>query len=49
MQTILGAGGVIGRELAKNLTQYTEKIRLVSRNPGPVNASDETFAAGEPC
>lgn len=44
MQTILGAGGVIGRELAKTLPQYTDKIRLVNRNPKKVNLSDETFA-----
>ena len=33
MQTILGSTGVIGNELAKALPQYTNKIRLVSRNP----------------
>ncbi len=43
MQTILGAGGVIGRELAKELPRYTDHIRLVSRNPERVNADDETF------
>ncbi|MCB0684622.1 MAG: hypothetical protein KDC32_27455, partial [Saprospiraceae bacterium] len=31
MQTILGAGGAIGIELAKALPQYTDRIRLVSR------------------
>ena len=41
MQTILGAGGVIGTELAKALTTYTQEIRLVSRNPKKVNPSDE--------
>lgn len=46
MQTILGAGGAIGSELAKALCQqYTEKIRLVSRNPTKVNPTDELFAA----
>jgi len=45
MQTILGANGIIGIELAKNLTQYTGKIRLVSRHPRKVNATDETYAA----
>jgi nucleoside-diphosphate-sugar epimerase len=45
MQTILGATGVIGKELAKALPSYTEKIRLVSRNPKPVNAGDELVAA----
>ncbi len=33
MQTILGAGGSIGIELAKSLTSYTTDIRLVSRTP----------------
>lgn len=45
MQTILGAGGVIARELAKNLPQYTNRIRLVSRNPQKVNPNDELFPA----
>ncbi len=45
MQTILGAGGAIGIELAKALKGYTEKIRLVSRHPERVNETDETFAA----
>ena len=41
MQTILGAGGDISALLAKELTTYTSQIRLVSRNPQKVNASDE--------
>jgi nucleoside-diphosphate-sugar epimerase len=45
MQTILGASGIIGIELAKSLTQYTENIRLVSRNPKKINPKDELFAA----
>lgn len=45
MQTILGAGGAIGTDLAKELTHYTDKIRLVSRHPKKVNDSDELFAA----
>jgi nucleoside-diphosphate-sugar epimerase len=45
MQTILGAGGVIGDELAKVLTEYTDLIRIVSRNPKKVNDTDEIFAA----
>jgi nucleoside-diphosphate-sugar epimerase len=43
MQTILGANGTIGSVLAKELMNYTDKIRLVSRNPRKVNASDELF------
>lgn len=45
MQTILGANGVIGRELALSLPQYTERVRLVSRNPKKVNERDELLAA----
>jgi nucleoside-diphosphate-sugar epimerase len=45
MQTILGSNGVIGRDLAKILPKYTDKIRLVSRNPKKVNPSDEIFSA----
>lgn len=45
MQTILGSSGIIGKELAKTLTQYTNKIRLVSRSPKKVNQTDELFTA----
>jgi nucleoside-diphosphate-sugar epimerase len=45
MQTILGAGGAIGNELAKALPQYTDKIRLVSRKPKRINDSDQLFPA----
>ena len=45
MQTILGAGGSIGIELAKSLKAYTQDIRLVSRNPKKVNDSDILFPA----
>jgi nucleoside-diphosphate-sugar epimerase len=44
-QTILGAGGSIGIELAKALNDYTSDIRLVNRNPKKVNSSDNLFAA----
>ena len=40
MQTILGSGGAIGTDLAKALTQYTDEIKLVSRNPKKVNERD---------
>jgi nucleoside-diphosphate-sugar epimerase len=43
MQAILGANGTIGSLLAKELINYTDKVRLVSRNPRKVNASDELF------
>ncbi|PZF72446.1 NAD-dependent epimerase/dehydratase family protein [Taibaiella soli] len=45
MQTILGAGGAIGLELAKALPVYTTDIRLVSRNPQKVNDTDELYSA----
>ena len=37
MQTILGANGTIGSALAKELRTYTDKIRLVGRNPKRIN------------
>jgi nucleoside-diphosphate-sugar epimerase len=40
MQVILGSGGAIGSDLAKELKKYTEKIRLVSRNPKKINDND---------
>ncbi len=43
MQTILGAGGAIGIPLAKELKNYTGRIRLVGRNPKKVNETDELF------
>ncbi len=45
LQTVLGAGGSIGVELAKALPEYTNRIRLVSRTPKKVNDNDELMAA----
>ena len=45
MQTILGANGIIGKELSKNLIAFTTEIRQVSRNPKRVNPTDELVAA----
>ncbi len=45
MQTILGANGTIGSILAKELLNYTDRIRLVSRHPNRVNSTDELFSA----
>ncbi|MDX9783061.1 MAG: NAD-dependent epimerase/dehydratase family protein [Bacteroidales bacterium] len=45
MQTILGSGGGIGIPLARELMNYTNQIRLVSRNPRKVNNTDELFTA----
>lgn len=46
MQTILGANGQIGSELALALkNEFTDEIRLVSRNPKRVNDTDELVRA----
>lgn len=45
MQTILGANGTIGKLLAKELMAYTDRIRLVSRNPIRINETDELLPA----
>ncbi len=39
----MGADGTIGSVLAKELKNYTNQIRLVSRNPKKVNKTDELF------
>ena len=45
MQTILGAGGAIGKPLARELRPYASRIRLVSRHPQKVDEDNECFAA----
>ncbi len=46
MQTILGASGQIGRELALSLKRdFTGDIRLVSRSPRKVNETDHLHGA----
>lgn len=46
MQTILGANGQIGEELARALKRnFTSDIRIVSRNAKKVNDTDEVFSA----
>jgi len=45
MQTILGANGVIARELSRSLGPYTSQIRQVSRNPAKVNPTDTLLQA----
>lgn len=45
MQTILGGGGAIGLEMGRVLGDYTDRVRIVSRNPEKVVPSNETFAA----
>ena len=43
MQTILGSGGAISRELLPELVKYTDRIRLAARNPGTYSGKEELF------
>lgn len=45
MQTILGAGGVIGSGVAQALAKQGHAVRLVSRHPRAINASDQLVPA----
>lgn len=45
MQTILGSGGAIGIELAVSLQEFTDEIRLVSRNPQKIYPSNQLIKA----
>jgi nucleoside-diphosphate-sugar epimerase len=45
VQAILGANGVIGRELSRHLVSYTARIRQISRSPHAVNPTDEVVSA----
>jgi nucleoside-diphosphate-sugar epimerase len=45
VQTILGANGVIGRELSPRLLSHTDRVRQVSRHPRQVNPTDELVSA----
>jgi nucleoside-diphosphate-sugar epimerase len=45
MQTILGSGGSIASNIAKALPEFTDKVRLVSRNPKSVLGTEELFPA----
>jgi nucleoside-diphosphate-sugar epimerase len=45
IQTILGANGVVGRELSRQLLSDTHRLRQVSRSPQAVNATDELCCA----
>ena len=45
LQTILGAGGAIGLEMARILPEYADRVRLVGRNPKKILSSNEVFAA----
>jgi putative NADH-flavin reductase len=45
MQTILGAGGAIGTELVEEFARTGHTVRLVSRNPKPIQGATETISA----
>jgi nucleoside-diphosphate-sugar epimerase len=45
MQTILGANGVIGRALSRELSSYPERIRQVSRAPRRIQPTDDLISA----
>ena len=45
LHTILGAGGVIGRELSIQLARQGQRIRLVGRHPILVQPTDELMTA----
>lgn len=45
MHTIIGAGGDVGKLLAKELSLSNKEVRLVSRNPKQVNRIDKLFSA----
>lgn len=45
LHTILGANGVIGRELSRALAATGHRVRQVSRHPQPVQAGDALHAA----
>jgi len=45
IQTVLGANGVIGRELSRHLSAYTDRIRQVGRTLRRVHATDDLVSA----
>ena len=45
LQTILGANGIIAKELATSLAEYPTEVRLVSRQPKPVLGHEQLQAA----
>ncbi len=45
VQTILGAGGVIGNELMRELATRVDRVRLVRRHPSPPGPRMEALAA----
>lgn len=45
MQVILGANGVVGRDLARRLPAWADRVRQVARPPTRINDGDELVAA----
>jgi len=45
LHTVLGANGVIGRELSRQLPTHGQRVRQVSRTPRAVNTDDELVTA----
>ena len=45
MNTILGANGIIARELSRALAKSSQPVRQVSRNPHRINETDEVITA----
>jgi len=45
MQTILGAGGTIGTQLLRELSQAGKRVRLVGRNPKILHGATEVVSA----
>ncbi|NVO19398.1 MAG: NAD-dependent epimerase/dehydratase family protein [Bacteroidetes bacterium] len=45
MQTILGSGGIIATHLASSLPAYSDKVRLVSRNPKHVTGNEQLMSS----
>jgi nucleoside-diphosphate-sugar epimerase len=44
LQTIIGGNGTIGTEVAKKLHMMNIQVRIASRSPKKVNATDQVFA-----
>ncbi len=45
MKTILGSGGIIGKEASFCLSEFTDRVRQVSRNQKKVNETDQIYPA----
>ncbi|MBK7031549.1 MAG: NAD(P)H-binding protein [Bacteroidales bacterium] len=45
MHTVLGGNGSVGSYVAGSLSNFTEDVRLVSRNPAKIIGKEELFKA----